>query len=139
MASIRQRLGVGQARVRHKGYPAEVNFFKTQTEEQVWARSIESAIERGNHENNSHARELLLADILQRYMQEVTPPKRGAKRESEGLQFMLRQKIAAYSMANFTPAVVAAYHDERLKIVGPGTIIRELSILSGILTHARKE
>lgn len=139
MASIRQRSGVWQARVRRKGYPEEVNSFKTKTEAQVWARSIESAMERGDHQNTSHARELLLADILRRYMQEVTPSKRGAKRESEGLDFMLRQKIAAYSMANLTPAVVAAYRDERLKTVGAGTIIRELSILSGIITHARKE
>lgn len=139
MASIRQRSGVWQARVRRKGYPEEVNSFKTKTEAQVWARSIESAMERGDHQNTNQARELLLADILRRYMHEVTPSKRGAKRESEGLDFMLRQKIADYSMANLTPAVVAAYRDERLKTVGAGTIIRELSILSGIITHARKE
>jgi integrase len=72
-------------------------------------------------------------------MDEVTPSKRGAQREAEGIRFMLRQKIASYSMANLTPSVVAAYRDERLKTVSAGTIIRELSILSGIISHARKE
>jgi integrase len=72
-------------------------------------------------------------------MEEVTPSKRGAKREAEGIKFMQRQKIAAFSMTKLTPAVVAAYRDERLKTVAAGTIIRELSILSGIITHARKE
>ncbi|WP_305825534.1 site-specific integrase [Massilia brevitalea] len=72
-------------------------------------------------------------------MHEVTPSKRGAQREAEGIQFMLRQKIASYSMTNLTPAVIAGYRDYRLKTVGAGTIIRELSILSGIISHARKE
>jgi len=72
-------------------------------------------------------------------MNEVTPSKRGAQREAEGIRFMMRQKFAAYSMAKLTPAVVAAYRDERLKTIAAGTISRELNILSGIITYARKE
>ncbi|MGX9221435.1 site-specific integrase [Massilia varians] len=72
-------------------------------------------------------------------MNEVTPSKRGAQREAEGIQFMLRQKIASYSMTNLTPAIIAGYRDDRMKTVGAGTIIRELTILSGIISHARKE
>lgn len=139
MASIRQRSGVWQARVRRKGYPEEVASFNTKAEAQKWARSIESGMDQGSHRSIRDAEDLLLADILQRYMKEVTPSKRGAKREAEGIDFMLRQKIAAYSMANLLPGVVAKYRDERMKTVGAGTIIRELSILSGIITHARKE
>lgn len=139
MASIRQRSGKWQARIRRKGYPDEVASFKTKTEAQTWARSIESAMDQGSHQSIQSAKDILLADILQRYMNEVTPSKRGAQREAEGIQFMLRQKMASYSMTNLTPAVIAAYRDERLKTVGAGTIIRELSILSGIISHARKE
>jgi integrase len=139
MASIRQRLGTWQARVRRKGYPDEVASFKTKTEAQAWARSIESAMHQGAYQSTRPAKDILLADVLQRYMDEVTPSKRGAQREAEGIQFMMRQKIANYSMANLTPAVIAGYRDDRLKTVSAGTIIRELSILSGVITHARKE
>jgi integrase len=69
----------------------------------------------------------------------VTPSKRGAQREAEGIKFMMRQKIASYAMTNLTPAVIAGYRDDRLKRVSAGTIIRELSIVSGIISHARKE
>jgi hypothetical protein len=96
-------------------------------------------MDQGTHQDTRKAREILLKDILQRYMQEVSPTKRSAKREAEGIGFMLRQKIAAYSMAALTPAVVAQYRDQRLKTVAPGTIIRELSILSRVISHARKE
>lgn len=139
MASIRQRSGVWQARVRRKGFPEEVASFASKVEAQMWARRIESTMDQGTHQDVSKAKDLLLTDILQRYMLEVTPSKRGAKRETEGILFMQRQKIAAYGMAQLTPAVVASYRDERLKTVAAGTIIRELSILSGIITHARKE
>jgi integrase len=72
-------------------------------------------------------------------MQEVSPTKRSRLREQQAIQFMLRQKMAAYSMEKLTPAVIASYRDERLKTVSAGTIIRELSILSSVISHARKE
>jgi len=139
MASIRQRSGTWQARIRRKGYPDEVASFKTKTEAQAWARSIESTMDQGAYQSTQSAKDLLLADVLNRYMHEVTPSKRGAQREAEGIQFMLRQKMASYSMTNLTPAVIAGYRDHRLKTVSAGTIIRELSILSGVISHARKE
>ncbi|MFC5474632.1 site-specific integrase [Paraherbaspirillum soli] len=139
MASIRQRSGVWQARVRRKGFPDEVNSFATKAEAQMWARCIESLIDKGTHFSLNQSKDWLLTDVLERYMQEVTPSKRGAKREAEGIRFMQRQKMAAYSMERLTPSVIANYRDERLKSVSAGTIIRELSILSGIITHARKE
>jgi len=133
MASIRQRSGTWQARVRRKGYPDEVASFKTKSEAQVCARSVESAMDQGAHQSTQSARVILLADVLQRYMKEVTSSNRGAQLEAEDIQFLLRQKIAIYSMTNLSAAVVAGYRDDRLKTVGAGTIIRELSILSCIL------
>lgn len=52
---------------------------------------------------------------------------------------MQRQKMAQYSMTNLSSGVVAEYRDERLKSVSAGTIIRELAILSSVISHARKE
>lgn len=139
MAAIRQRSGVWQARVRRKGFPEEVNSFPTKIEAQKWAREIESSMDSGAYQNQSIANDQLLHDVLQRYMEEVTPTKRGAKREAEGIAFMQRHKMAKHSMATLTPAVIAKYRDERLKTVSAGTIIRELSILSSIITHAKRE
>lgn len=138
MATFRQRLGKWQARVRIKGFPIETRSFNTKIEAQKWAREIESSMDKGSHQSIGQTN-ILLHDVLQRYMEEVTPSKRGAKREAEGIKFMQRNKIASYSMAMLTPAVIAKYRDHRLKTVAAGTIIRELCILSGIINHARKE
>lgn len=96
-------------------------------------------MDRGMHKPQNQIKDLRLTDVLERYVLEVTPTKRGAKREAEGIRFMQRHKIARYSMATLTPAVIAEYRDLRLKTVSAGTIIRELTILSGIISHARKE
>jgi hypothetical protein len=96
-------------------------------------------MDQGAYQSTQSAKDILLADVLQRYMHEVTPLKRGAQREAEGIQFMVRQKVVSYSMKNRTPAAIAGYRADRLMPVGAGTIIRELSILSGIISHARKE
>lgn len=139
MASIRQRAGVWQARIRRKGYPDEVSSFNTKAEAQAWARSLETAMDQGAHQATHSARSILLSDLLRRYGEEVSPTKRSEKREQQTIHFMLRHKMAAYSMEKLTPSVVARYRDERLKSVAPATIIRELSILSSVISHARKE
>jgi integrase len=139
MASIRQRSGVWQAQVRRLGYPTEVKSFSTKAEAQVWARTIESAMDQGTHHATHSARNILLTDLLNRYMEEVSPTKRSEQREKQAIQFMQRHKMTAYSMENLTPAIIAGYRDERLKTVSAGTIIRELSVLSSVISHARKE
>ncbi len=139
MASIRQRGSKWQARVIRKGYPEEVRSFETKQNAQKWARAIESSIDNGAHRSLGYAKEILLYDILERYVQEVTPTKRGAKRESENIRFVQRHKLASYSMATLSPAVIASYRDERLRTVSAGTIIRELVILSSVINHARRE
>lgn len=139
MASIRQRGSKWQARVIRKGYPEEVRSFETKQEAQKWARSIEAAMDKGAYQSPSIAKDIVFYDVLERYVQEVTPTKRGAKREAENIRFVQRHKIANYAMSTLTPSVMAAYRDERLKKVSPGTIIRELVILSSIFNHAKRE
>lgn len=139
MASIRKRNNKWQVRIAAKGFPSETKTFNTKTEAQKWAREIESSMDRGSYQDFSQANDLLFSDVLQRYLEEVTPTKRGAQRESESIRFMRRHKMASYSMSKLTPAVIGRYRDERLKTVSAGTIIREICIISSIITHARKE
>ena len=108
MASIRQRSGTWQARVRRKGFPDEVKSFPTKTEAQAWARNIETAMYQGSYKHTAKAEDLLLRDLLERYVTEVSPTKRSHKREAEGIRFMQRQRLASFSMVNLTPAVIAA-------------------------------
>jgi integrase len=139
MASIRQRSGKWQARVNRTGFPAEVRSFETRGAAQRWARTIEAAMDRGAHQSPAKANEVLLRDILERYMLEVSPSKRGHLDEVIRIRFLQRAKIAGYSLSKLSPEIVAGFRDARLRKVGAGAVIRDLSLLSSVINHARRE
>lgn len=139
MASFRQRGGKWQARVLRNGYPDQTKSFETKADAEKWARALESEIDKGQFVNVSEAQRTTLGDVIARYMAEVTPTMKGATEDTIRLKAIMRRPIARWSMANLSAARIAAYRDERLKEVGPGTVIRELAYLSAIINHARRE
>ncbi|WP_367189890.1 tyrosine-type recombinase/integrase [Burkholderia sp. Ed8] len=139
MASIRQRNGRWQARVTRLGFPDETKTFETKTAAVKWARSIETRLDQGSplsHRGNADA---LFGDILKRYREMVSPGKRGGSDEQIRIRMLLRQRLAGYSMINLTPAVIAEFRDGRLATVSPGTVIRDLALISSVINHARTE
>ncbi len=139
MASISRRSDGWQVRVRRKGFPLEVKTFTTRQDAERWARSIESEMDRGSYVNRSEAESTTLGDVLERYIVDVCPSMRGGIEDTIRLRAMCRTRLAKLSMAALTPMAIAAYRDERLKQVQPGTVIRELAYLSSIINHARRE
>lgn len=139
MASIRERSGTWQARVRREGYPAEVKSFTTRAEAQKWARQIEAAMDRGTYKLHSDTDKTLLSDLLLRYALQVSPTKRGYRDEVIRISALRRSRMAGHSLETLSPAVVAAFRDERLKTVQAGAVIRDLSLLSSVINHARRE
>ena len=49
MASFRQHGNSWQSRVRRKGYPDITKSFNTRQEAERWARSVETALDRGTY------------------------------------------------------------------------------------------
>jgi len=93
----------------------------------------------GGYRSRCDADKMLLSDALLRYAEEVSPTKRGHLDEIIRINALKRAKMAAYSMAKLSPAIVAGFRDERLKGVGAGAVIRDLSLLSSVINHARRE
>jgi integrase len=139
MASIRKRGSSYQARITRKGFPAEVKTFSTKADADRWARSVESAMDVHRYQCTKSVESMVLADLIRRYRETVTPSKRGAVDEVIRLRALERDTIARYSVANVTPEVVADYRDRRLKSCSPSTVIRDLAVLSSIFSHARRE
>lgn len=139
MASIRHRNGRWQARVIREGHPAQVKTFDSKLDAERWARNIESEMDKGHFVSLAEAHRTTLRDVILRYLQEVTPTMKSAREDAIRLRAMASRKVASWSLANLTPARLASYRDERLKQVHPATVIRELSYLSAIINHARRE
>jgi integrase len=140
MASIRKRAGKWQVQVRRNGYPPVTKTFTLKSDAQTWARQTETEVDQNSLPiNRKELERITLADLLCRYNETVTVHKKGKAEETIRLNAFLRQDFAAYKLSALTPHQFSHYRDARLKIVGAGTVLRELSLLQAVLEVARKE
>ncbi|AWI81770.1 hypothetical protein CEW87_21900 [Parazoarcus communis] len=77
MASIRRRGTKWQTRVIRKGFIDEVKTFSTRQDAERWARTIEVEMERGSYVSRTEAETTTLREIINRYIVEVVPTRRG--------------------------------------------------------------
>lgn len=85
------------------------------------------------------ASKALFRDVLDRYAREVSPRKRGERWEVLRLGRLQKDQIAALPMADLKAEHFADWRDRRLREVAPGSVNREMVLLSAVLGVARKE
>ena len=139
MASFRMHGKRWQARIRRHGHPDEVRSFLTRQDAERWARSVEVEMDRGSFVSLTNAQTTTVVELIERYLKEVTPSMKGAKDDSIRLKAMKRNALFRVSAAALTPERLSKYRDQRLTVVTPGTLIRELAYISSIINHARRE
>lgn len=141
MATIRKK-GDYQwhVQVRRKGFPSQTKTFDIKTDAEAWARMIESEMDRGVFIDRSEAENTTLAEALTRYMQEVTPSKKGAQRETDRIKRWLEHPLAARFLATIRGKDIAEFRDEwRKSGLAENTIRLEIALLSQVFETARKE
>ena len=134
MASIRKH---------DKGWRAEVarlgvrrsKVFATKTEAKDWAARQEYLIVNAGAIQSAQPFEA----VLERYAREVSPTKRGARWEILRLERFRTDPIGKISISALKAADFAAWREKRLVLVAPGTVRREMVLLSAVLTTARKD
>lgn len=140
MATITKRGSSWFAQVRRKGFAARHKSFATKGEAQAWARQQESLVDSGHAAvANNTKRKMTLSEVLDRYMAEVSPTKKGGPSEVCRLRKMQRSAMCDALVQNLSPAAISAYRDMRLQEAKPGTVRRELATLRHALDVARKE
>ena len=140
MATIRKLRGRWQAAVRRKGMQPRSKSFDAKSDAERWARSLEAELDRnGALPDMRPAESMTLAELLTRYRNEVSPTKRSAITEMARINAILRRPICFRTMTLLSTADLAAYRDERLKLVAPATVIRELNTISHAIDTARRE
>src|SRR6266478_8687205 len=139
MATIEKRGQFWRVKIRRAGLMAQTKTFDNRTHAQQWARSVESDLDKGIVVDRRTAQRLSLAEVLERYRREVTPTKRGSLDENLRLKAMAQRPFARIKMSALTSSHLAAYRDERLKIVSGATVNREFSVLSHAIDTARRE
>lgn len=140
MASIRElESGKWQVQVRHRGIRPIAKTFKTKTEAARWARLLESEFDRGVFVDRSEAERITISELIDRYLSEVTPKKKSARREKQRLEG-LKRHFGAFSPASLRSAHIAEYRDARLNAgLAGATVVKELNSLSHLFEVAAKD
>ena len=113
MAYIRKRNGRYEAQVRRVGYPAVSKSFGSMTVAKKWIKAVETDMERGEFKPRI---DLTVGQLIKRYQTEVVPQHK-ARRSTTVRCRTLRRMLGSVQLSQLTPAVLASYRDERLKVI----------------------
>lgn len=138
MAAISKYRDKWKCQVRKRGFPPRTKTFETRADATAWGRMIESEIERGVFVNCDEAERTTVADLLARYLRDVSPTKRSGKSD-KGRVKTLTKRIGAYKLSVLVSPHLVAYRDARLRSVSAQTVIHELNLLTRVLTLATRE
>ena len=140
MASIRKRGDSWQARVNRKGYPEQIKSFTSRNDAAAWARLLESEFDKGIFVSRTEAENTTLKELLNRYLLEVTPYKKGAQVERYRINAWLKSSLANRFLSTLRTTDFAAWRDNRIKTdASPNTIRLELAVISHMFNIAKVE
>jgi integrase len=128
-----------KCKVRRNGHPTRTRTFDTKADAEAWARLSEVEIDRRDAPIDRSADHTTLADILIRYRDNVCPTHRGAIHEIGRINIFLRHPASRLVMSKVTPAVMAAWRDDRMKTVSAGSILREMTLIRCAIRCARND
>ena len=128
-----------QAMVRKKGQPLQTKTFETRAQAEQWARAIEVEMDKGVFVSRAEAESTTLRELLERYLGEVTPLKKGAAAETNRLRAFMRHPLARRLVATIRGFDIARLRDERLRKVSSATVKRDLVLMGHVFEVARKE
>jgi integrase len=139
-----------QARIRRAGYHPLSSTFATRMQAALWAEAVESELDKRGDQRaidialrkvaeTAPPDRLTLGDLLERYMERVTPDKRAAVEEGWRIRGLLKHPLARCPIATFGTVQVAEWRDWRLKTVTGSTVNRDLNLLGHVIEVARDE
>lgn len=110
MPTIRERgKNQYQAIIRRRGFPQQTKTFSSKRAAEEWVTLVESEMLRGVFFDRSEAERTTLGELLDRYLEEVTPTKRGAATSTEDsrVRVIKRDQIAQFKLTALSGKVLA--------------------------------
>lgn len=132
MASIRKIKDKWLAEVRIRGVYKSKTFF-SKIEAQSWSVGIEREL--GKHQNIASS--YTLGDAMERYKNEISPTKKGARWEQVRLDKLKRLGLADIRLSHLTREDIENWINDSSLRLKSGSILREIVLLSSVLKTAR--
>jgi len=138
MASILKRGSRYRVLIRKKGYPVICKSFSSRSSAETHTKEMESQIERGAFKDHSPAETTPLSELIIRYREQILPSIKGKETTVPRLN-LLESELGNYTLTTLTPLIVSRFRAQRLRVVKPSTVRRDLGVLSSLLTAGEKE
>jgi len=138
MASIRKRENKSgdisyRVEVRLKGFPPQRATFKRLTDAKKWVQQTESAIRERRYFKTTEALKHTLSDAIKRYRESVLLHKKDQRKQKAQLNWW-DNELGAFTLADVSPALIAAARDKLSTDRAPATVVRYLAALSHVFT-----
>lgn len=139
MASVREREGRFYVRVRRDGWKSVAKTFTLKRDAIAWGRKVEADMEAGRWQAPG-SEVPTLAEALQAYRKGPAIALKGSATYTYWFNELEASSLGAKRLTLITPFDLSAWRDS-LAAAGlkPGTIVRKLGLLSGLLTWCHKE
>lgn len=129
-----------QAKVRRQGFPVRSKTFETHAEAKSWADVLEGKISGDEYVDRSREQRTTLAELLRRYLSDVTPTKKGERSERYRIAKLLRHDIVTLPVTSVEPSDIAKLRDERRADGRAASTVRnEMNLLSSVFKLAAAE
>lgn len=129
-----------EAQINRKNYPRQSRTFETKADAEKWARLVESEMDRGIFVSRTEAENTTLKEALERYLNEVTPGKKGARQETARINAWIDHKLSSRTLAAVRGADMAKYRDDQRKAgKAENTIRLSMAIISHLYKIASTE
>jgi len=134
MASIRKHKTGWRVQIDKRGI-RKSKVFPTQREAKAWAARTEWEIDNGE----KTAAAMTFAELLDRYGREVSAKKDGARWEILRIERMRHESLGRIKLGDLEAKHFGEWRDERLRVVKPSTVRREMGLLSSAINTAVNE
>jgi hypothetical protein len=114
--------------------------FHFRKDAETWARHTEAKVETGDLPPDVKTLQtIILADLVKRYRDDITDAKRGASVERVVLDRFLDHPICRKRLSELRTEDFARYRDDRLKVVSPTTLKRQLNPIRHLFQVAQTD
>lgn len=135
-----------RVKIRLKGLPPQTASFSRKRKAEQWAQETEMAMRDGRYFKTLEAKQHTFGDLVDRYIAIVLPTKPKSAKKQQAQLLWWKEKLGYYTLADISPALIAACRDELLNGItcrgtkrGPATTVRYLAVISHAFSVAIRE
>lgn len=140
MATIsKTRFNTFSVQIRRIGLPTINKTFKTRDQALTWARKTEYELDTGIYLSKEDTDKITFAELATRYINEVSPKKKGFKQETYRLGKIIRE-FKDFRIHQIKSMHIAMYRDKLLsRGYAPASVLNEISMISQVFEMSIKE